>query len=211
MSTSRIRIQSVVLALVLLPATAGVVAIHASAACQRFVRTYVSTPVRNRVSKATAAAWAKWRVGHPNWKPNPTVQRPKYVMTRKEVMQKVDFACDVPNVPSVINTLLTTNDDGGELPIADLQMDSSQVVFPDAIPPQVAEITPTDYPILPVPPYVPVVPGGTIDTPVPPNTPPVITDVTPEPASWLLVMSGMGVFGYLLYWRNASGIYEQRA
>jgi hypothetical protein len=80
MSRSRIRIQFAVLAFILFPATIGIVAVRASATCERFVRTYVTKPVRNRLSKSTAEAWAAWRVAHPNWRPNPNVHRPKYVM-----------------------------------------------------------------------------------------------------------------------------------
>ena len=79
MTSSRTRIQTAVLAFILLPAAVGVLAVHASQTCERFVRTYVSKPVRNRVSKATNEAWAKWRIAHPNWKPNPNLHRPKYV------------------------------------------------------------------------------------------------------------------------------------
>ena len=58
MSKTRIRIQVAVLAFILVPAAAGVLAVHASATCERFVRNYVTRPVRNRVSKQTAEAWA---------------------------------------------------------------------------------------------------------------------------------------------------------
>ena len=53
MTSSRIRIQTAVLGFVLLPATVGVLAVHASQTCERLVRTYVSKPVRNRVSSST--------------------------------------------------------------------------------------------------------------------------------------------------------------
>src|ERR1039458_7122109 len=108
MSSTRIRIQAAVVVFILLPAAAGVLAVHASATCERFVRTYVTKPVRNRVSKTTADAWAKWRLAHPNWKPNPNLHRPKYVMTQDEAVQKVAFACTIPEVPSTTDILLST-------------------------------------------------------------------------------------------------------
>jgi hypothetical protein len=108
MSSSRIRIQIVALAFILLPAAAGILAVRASATCERFVRTYVTKPVRNRVGKQTADAWAKWRIAHPNWKPNPNLRRPKYVMTREEAVEKVAFACSVPETPTAIDDFLKT-------------------------------------------------------------------------------------------------------
>jgi len=56
MKRPRIRMQAAALTFILLPAAAGVVAVHASATCERFVRTYVTKPVRNRVSRETANA-----------------------------------------------------------------------------------------------------------------------------------------------------------
>src|SRR5450432_3358356 len=105
MTGSRIRIQTTELAFVLFPAAVGVLAVHASQTCERFVRTYVSTPVRNQVGKATAQAWAKWRIAHPNWKPNPKVHRPKYLMSREEAVNKVEFACTIPTDPAQLDIL----------------------------------------------------------------------------------------------------------
>src|SRR5665213_3571413 len=110
MRGTRIRLQFAALLFILLPATAGVIAVHASATCERFVRTYVTKPVRNRVSQTTADAWAAWRVAHPNWKPKPNVHRPKYVMTREEAVQKVNFACTVATIPSDLDLLFTPAD-----------------------------------------------------------------------------------------------------
>ena len=42
---------------------------------------------------------------HPNWKPNPNVHRPKYVMNREEAVQKVDFACQF-RCPAIADRLL---------------------------------------------------------------------------------------------------------
>jgi hypothetical protein len=185
MKGSRFRIQAAALLFIMLPAVAGVVAIRASATCERFVKTYITKPVRNRVSKTTEEAWAQWRIAHPNWKPNPNLHRPKYVMNRQESVQKVEFACSVP--------LIDLNADG-QFPVADIAppivdfppMKATQIQFPNEIPPEVAEITPEDsWP--PIAPFVPPVLGGvpTITN----NTPP--PGVTPEPASLVLAVTAL--------------------
>jgi hypothetical protein len=183
----------------MLPAAAGVVAVNASATCERFVRTYVTKPVRNRVSKTTAQAWAEWRISHPNWKPNPSLHRPKYVMNRDEAVQKVDFACVVP--------LIDTSTDGlfaeAEVPPPIINfgpMNSTQITFPPEIPPEVAELMPQDeWP--PLAPYVPPILAGpptSGGSPVFPIVPPVVTPpagTTAEPGSLLLVATGLvGLF-----------------
>jgi hypothetical protein len=175
MSSSRIRIQIAVLAFILLPATLGVVAVHASATCERFVRTYVTRPVRNRLSKETADAWAAWRIAHPNWKPNPNSQRPKYVMTRDEAVQKVEFACAVPTIPTDGDLFFTAADLAAP-PMVDLPPMETQVTIPDVAPPEIAELTPP----------VPILPA------VPPTFP-LVSTIVPEPDSLVLVGTGMGL------------------
>jgi hypothetical protein len=198
MSKSRIRIQAAVLAFILLPAAAGVLAVHASATCERFVRTYVTKPVRNRVAKQTAEAWAAWRLAHPNWKPNPKLHRPKYVMNREEAVQKVDFACTLEIIPAITDALLVPAE--VPPPIVDLPpMGSTQIMFPDEIPPEVAEITPeNDWPALGplVPPILGGQPGTTPLVPIVPPGGPVGADVS-EPGSLLLAGTGL-VFVCLL-------------
>ncbi len=191
MSSSRVRLQIAVLLFVLLPAATGVIAVHASATCERFVRTYVTKPVRNRVSKATADAWAAWRVAHPNWKPNPNVHRPKYVMTREEAVQKGGglFACTVPaRSRPTTDMFFKTADLEGPPPVVDLPpMDSTQISFPDEIPPEVAEVTPESWP--PLATFIPPALGGPPSTPqLPGNPPPPVGGGVPEPMSaccWL--------------------------
>jgi hypothetical protein len=194
MKTPHIGIQSVALALILLPTAAGIVAIDASATCQRFVRTYITVPVRQHVSKATAMAWAKWRVGHPNWKPKPGAKRIGVPMTRVESIKKVDFACDIDTDPSILDSLLAsippTEPPMSEPPVEEI----SQIA-----PPTLAHGTPIPYvdnnPSGPVAPYVPTIPT-TGTTPI---TPP-ITDVTPEPSSLLLLATGIATCS--LFWRR---------
>jgi hypothetical protein len=206
MSSTRIRMQAAVIVFILLPAAAGVLAVHASATCERFVRTYITKPVRNRVSKTTADAWAKWRVGHPNWKPNPNTHRPKYVMTKDESVQKMEFACAIPIIPSTIDGLFSQVDLDVPPPIINFPpMESTQVTFPDELPPEVAELTPEDsWPALG--PFVPPILGGpptneVLSVPlVPPENPPIVGDL-PEPASFLLAGTGVAFLCLLLGFR----------
>jgi hypothetical protein len=173
MNRSRIRIQIAALAFILLPASVGILAVHASATCERFVRTYVTTPVRNQVSKQTAEAWAAWRVAHPNWKPNPNIHRPRYVMTREEAVEKVDFACSIPTDPVNLDLVFTPDSFAAPPVITDLPtMEIAQTLLPPELPPQVVEV----LPVLPI---------------VPPQFS-ALTGSIPEPGSWLLVATGFG-------------------
>jgi len=207
MSSPRIRTLTTILLFVLLPAAVGVLAVHASPTCERFVRTYVTTPVRNRVSKSTDDAWAKWRVGHPNWKPNPKLHRPRYVMNRQEGMDKMAFACTVPTVPSPLDIMFTPADFEGPPPIIDLPpMETTEIEFPYSTPPELAEIPPMESPPYmpgdswpPLAPYMPpilqgtpVASGSTSVLPVVPPVPPPIVGPVPEPPSFLLVALGIG-------------------
>jgi PEP-CTERM motif len=193
MSKRRVRLQTAVLAFILLPAAVGVLAVHASQTCERFVRTYVSKPVRNRVSKATAIAWEKWRLAHPNWKPNPKLHRPKYLMDHEEAVNKVQFACTIPTEPSTAELFFTPADIAPPPPIIDLPpMDATQLNFPEEVPPEVSEIPPetTNNPWPPFVPFAPPILGGTPELPlVPPPPPPV--GAVPEPPS--LLLAGLGI------------------
>jgi hypothetical protein len=165
----------------------------------------VTVPVRNRVSKATALAWAKWRVEHPNWKPKPGVTRPKYTMSRKEQLEKVAFACEAPTVPSQTDMLFTPADFGPAPPVLNLTpMETTQVTFPDLIPPVVMESPPfatvPDIPSGPgifIPPYIPPVFVGPL--PKVPLTPPI--GPVPEPPSFFLVVLGMAA-GWIFWLRR---------
>ncbi len=207
MSRSRTRIQTAVLSFVLLPAAVGVLAVHASQTCERYVRTYVSKPVRNKVKQATVVAWAKWRAEHPNWKPNPKVQRPKYVMTQEEAVNKLEFACAIPTDPSNFDLLFTPAD--FEAPPEFVYIPPSEgtkIDFPDEVPPEVAEIPPgqTEPPFSP---YAPPIlgstppPGGVPNLPIIPPPPPPVGAV-PEPPSLLLAALGMALAGIIVRIKN---------
>jgi len=186
---NRLRGLAVIVGLILLPAAIGVIAVHASPTCERFVRLYVSKPVRNRVSVATQAAWASWRVGHSNWKPNPKVQRPKNVMSREESLTKVKFACSIPTEQTALDIILTPAEVAP--PVVELPpMEATQIAFPEASPPEVAEVPPEEAKPsgTPVVPFPPVQGGGNTAPPV--IVPPVLPSLVPEPPSWML--SGLG-------------------
>jgi hypothetical protein len=195
------------LLVLLIPAGAGIVTVHASPTCQRYVRTYVSVPIRNKVSKATAIAWAKWRKAHPGWKPNPQVHRPMYRMSRREQIEKVAFACEVPSDPKYMDTIFTPSDlhppAGNVLPPISsprAAIETADLTFPGDLPPVTPDTPPytgSSTPSFPgepalVPPFVPPVfgppppYGGISQTPPPPPPTPV-----PEPSSWLLAFTAV--------------------
>jgi hypothetical protein len=213
MITPRFWIRSVVLFSVLFPAAIGAVAFNASPTCQRYVSDYVTAPVRKRVSKATAQAWAKWRVAHPNWKPNPHSKRNKVARARKNAADNADIACPVPSNP-VLTELLASIDRDGTLSLDPSAMDATQLYLPDLTPPEVTEVPPghispdsttrswpSDSPSIPqvlAPVSFPV--GGIIlPTIVQPDTPLTIGEA-PEPPSLLLVASGFGACCF--FWRR---------
>jgi hypothetical protein len=191
------------LTVLLLPASVGVLTVHASPTCEKFVRTYVTVPVRNKVSKATALAWAKWREGHPNWKPNPAIKRPRYKMTQQEAVDKVAFACEVPNEPKPAE---------GLFPMALVEPPTPELTLPPAIVPTVSVpdgIPPMDTappaqeamipPVYTIPPFIPPYYGGSQLPPVTPSGPTNVTPVVPpptpvpEPGSLLLAAFGAGL------------------
>jgi hypothetical protein len=158
-----------------------VLAIHASAACERFVKTYVTKPVRNRVSKQTAEAWAAWRAAHPNWKPNPNSHRPKYVMTREESVNKVNFACAVDTDPTSLDLTLEPVEYDGPPAIVDMPAMTTELQLPNPTTPAVTELAELT-PIFSIPPGI--------------NT--AVAGPVPEPSSLLLALSGAAFIAMLV-------------
>lgn len=210
------------LLVLLLPAGAGVVTVHASPTCERFVRTYVTVPVRNKVSKATEIAWTKWRVAHPNWKPNPKVHRPKYLMSKKEQVEKVAFACQVTPDPLFLDAVFGP---------ADLKPPPSEITPPSTEFPPVETadlVVPTELPPMlpPQPPFAnaafppstaPFLPPvfGSLPSPPPPSIvttsqsslPPLIAPV-PEPSSLTLLVVGLMATGLMIRRRSLATSYS---
>ena len=77
----------------------GVVGVHASTQCVRFITKKVR---HHKVSAATAARWAAWDKAHPNWHPK---------KSPAETLAQLDFACAVPVIQKPVD---------GELPPLEL-------------------------------------------------------------------------------------------
>jgi hypothetical protein len=168
----------------------GVVGVHASTECVRFI----TKKVHHRVSAATAARWAAWDKAHPNWHPK---------KTPKETMAQLDFACAVPMVPKLAD---------GELPPLELttfSFPSDLELPPPDAPPVVAMNEPPqdlfqDQPpmsLVAPPMYVPPYPTpfGAPPPPPPPHvTPP---GLAPEPSTWMLLVTSMLAIVTLAYRR----------
>jgi hypothetical protein len=153
--------------------------------CTKYVATTRLVQVRNRVSKHTAELWAKWRVSHPNWKPNPSTIRPKYKLTTQEAIEKLDFACSIAP-PEIDETMEVTDE---EIPTSLLS--SWPIDETSALPSMLdtsETLTSPDTPLYPpISPLFPPInpPVSPIYPPTPPITP------TPEPSSLYLLGSGL--------------------
>jgi hypothetical protein len=137
----------------------GAASVHAAPACQRLVRGVRDKLVPNPVGPATLVRWNAWNKTHPNFHPKP---RPKYKLTTEEVIQKMDFDCQVP-----VDTF-------------DLAIE---------IPPQLPVPPPTDLFPPPTPPKV-VVEPVTLPLRFTPLEVPSASPV-PEPPSFVLALTGV--------------------
>ena len=164
----------------------GVVGVHASTQCVRFVQQKVR---HRKVTAATAARWATWNKAHPNF-------HPKH--TPKETLAQIDFACKVPTEEKVSAELLPPVELGTfEIPRemtapppVSAPPASPVIVATNAPPADLFPLQPSDSIVTPpiYPPEYPVMfgPIGTLplpssQTPLPPVGP------TPEPAGWVLM------------------------
>jgi hypothetical protein len=175
----------------------GVVGVHASTECVRFITKKVR---RHEVSAATAARWAAWDKAHPNWHPK---KKPA------ETLAQLDFACAVPVIEKPAD---------GELPPLELNTfnfaPDQELPPPDAPPVIVAMNEPPQnfLPDQPSPSYVtpPIFapPYPTLFGPPPPPPPPPHSvtptgpGLAPEPSSWMLLVTSVLAIGTLAYRRS---------
>jgi len=174
----------------------GVVGVHASTQCVRFITKKVR---RHKISAATAARWAAWDKAHPNWHPR---KKPA------ETLAQLDFACAVPVIQKPVD---------GELPPLDLNTfhfaADLELPQPDAPPVVVALNEPPQglLPDQPSPSYV-MPPSYTPPYPTifgPPPPPPGHSvnptgggpGLAPEPSSWMLLATSVLAMGTLAYRR----------
>lgn len=182
----------------------GVVGVHASTGCVRFIQKKIS---HHKVSAATAARWAAWNKAHPNWHPK---KRPA------ETLAQLDFACAVPVIQKPVD---------GELPPLELNAfnfasdfelpppDAPPVIVAMNAPPQnLAPDQPSGSYVMP-PIYSPPFPALFGPPPTPPPghsvTPPPgggtnptnPISPTPEPSSWMLLATSVMAIATLAYRR----------
>ncbi len=99
-------------------------------------------------------------------------------MTRDEALQKVDFACSVPTEPTNLDLFFKPADFDIPPPVVNLHaMDTTQIDFPDFLPPMVVQVPPQVALLAPMPPLTPAVTAYSAGE-------------IPEPASLLLVGTG---------------------
>jgi hypothetical protein len=185
----------------------GVVGVHASTECVRFIQKKVR---HHRVSAETAARWAAWDKAHPNWHPK----------TPKEALAQLDFACTVPVIQQPVDGQLPPIEIGTfAFPMDMLPPPAPPTIVADNQPPPTPFAdTPTQSIISP-PIYTPVYPmewglsippehvkkstpppsgggtgpgGGTKTTPPP---------VVPEPSTWILLATAVFAMGGMAYRR----------
>lgn len=172
----------------------GVVGVHASTECVRFI----TKKVHHKVSAATAARWAAWDKAHPNWHPK---------KSPAETLAQLDFACAVPMIekpadgdlpPLELNTFNFPQDlmlppPAGPPMVA--MNEPPQDLFPDA--PPMSLVSPPlyspQYPTLFGPP--PSGPGRSVQPPPPALGP------APEPSTWMMLATAMLAIGTLAYRR----------
>jgi len=172
----------------------GVVGVHASTECVRFITKKVR---HHKVSAATAARWAAWDKAHPNWHP----KKPA------ETLAQLDFACAVPVIqkpvdgdlpPLELNTFNLA-------PNPELPPDTPPVVVAMNEPPQnfLPDQPSSSYVMPPIysPPY-PALFGPPPSPPPPPHSvTPTAPGLTPEPSSWMMLATAVLAIGMLAYRR----------
>jgi hypothetical protein len=158
----------------------GVVGVHASTECVRFIQKKVR---HHRVSAATAARWIAWDKAHPNWHPK----------TPRETLAQLDFACAVPLIEQPVD---------GQLPPLNLTnfgfaMDMLPppetppvTVAMNTLPPELLPLQPMPDVVSP-PIYSPQYPSPFGGFPTPPTHVVAPPGLAPEPSSWMLLATSL--------------------
>ena len=179
----------------------GVVGVHASTQCVRFVQQKVR---HRKVTAATAARWAAWNKAHPNYHPK---------RTPEDTLAQIDFACKVPTEEKTPTELLPPVELGtfgmpremSAPPTVSAPSATPVTVATNAPPPDLFPLQPSDSIVTPpiYPPEYPVMfgPIGTVplpssQTPLPPVGP------TPEPAGWVLMATAAAAIASVAARRN---------
>jgi hypothetical protein len=170
---------TVVIAVTATAISLGVVGVHASTQCVRFVRQKIR---HHKVSAATAARWKTWDQAHPDWHPKPTP---------KETWDKLAFACEVPVTPQQTAAILPP------IQLSPLML-PAEMTTPCAPPVVVAMNQPPDFvPVQPAenlvtpPIYSPEYPSVSA-IPIPETSgPPPPIGATPEPSTWVLMATAL--------------------
>jgi len=183
----------------------GVVGVHASTECVRFITKKVR---HHKVSAATAARWAAWDKAHPNWHPK---KKPA------ETLAQLDFACAVPVIekpadgdlpPLELNRFNFASDfelpPPTDAPPVLVAMNEPPQNFPPDQPTASYVMPPIyspPYPTLFGPPPPPP-PGHSVQPPPGGSTNPTgPINPTPEPSSWMLLATSVLAIGMLAYRR----------
>ena len=167
----------------------GVVGVHASTECVRFIQKKVR---HHRVSAATAARWVAWDKAHPNWHPK----------TPKETLAQLDFACAVPLIEQPVDQQLPP------LNLTNFGFAMDMLPPPETPPVTVAMNTPPPelLPLQPMPDvvsppiYSPQYPSPFGAFPTPP-THVVAPGLTPEPSSLMLLATSLLALGAFASYR----------
>ena len=172
----------------------GVVGVQASTSCVRFITKKVR---HHKVSAATAARWAAWDKAHPNWHPKKSAA---------ETLAQLDFACAVPMIenpvdgdlpPLQLTALVFPTDfelPPPEAPPLVAMNETPQNLFPDQ--PSMSLVSPPIFP-----PQYPSLFGPPPPPPPSRSVQPTSPGLTPEPSSWMLLVTSMLAIGTLAYRR----------
>lgn len=160
---------SALVVLVILFCCVITVGVSAVEPCQRAVKRVITEVRWPHYSKATVARWVAWGKEHPNYHP----PKRKPIVSTREIQDMVAFACDMPSVESS--------------PVETAMLDEPPVevlgeTFDDARPYVIELSSPNPtVALLDVPVQQPVLPVGE----------------TPEPQTWLFLLTGCLFLGVL--------------